>query len=68
MRSLRSAAWWTRSASAAFDVKGFDPLGEAYLADPYPFLNDARRHAPAFFSELLDHWVVESNPVRLRNS
>ncbi len=44
--------------TTAFDVQGFDPLGEAYLADPYPFLNDARRHAPAFFSERLDHWVV----------
>lgn len=43
---------------AGFDVEGFDPLGEEYLADPYPFLNDARRHASAFFSERLDHWVV----------
>jgi hypothetical protein len=29
----------------------FDPLGDAYLADPYPFLSEARRAAPVFYSE-----------------
>lgn len=36
----------------------FDPLGEAYLADPYPFLAEAREAAPAFYCPDLDHWVV----------
>jgi len=36
----------------------FDPLSDAYLADPYPFLADAREAAPVFYSERLDHWVV----------
>ena len=35
---------------------GFDPLSPEYLADPYPFL--AAAAAPAFYCELIDHWVV----------
>jgi cytochrome P450 len=36
----------------------FDPLSGDYLDDPYPFLAEARTHAPAFHSEAVDHWVV----------
>jgi cytochrome P450 len=36
----------------------FDPLAAEYLRDPYPFLAEARAHAPAFHSERIDHWVV----------
>lgn len=42
----------------SFDPTAFDPLGADYLADPYPHLNAARRFAPAFYSERLDHWIV----------
>ena len=36
----------------------FDPLSEAYLADPYPFLTAAREAAPAFYCEAIGHWIV----------
>ena len=36
----------------------FDPLSEAYLADPYPYLTEAREAAPAFYSASIQHWVV----------
>ena len=36
----------------------FDPLSQEYLADPYPFMSEARNLAPVFYSEKLDHWVV----------
>ena len=36
----------------------FDPLSEAYLADPYPFLTEAREAAPAFYCEAIGHWIV----------
>jgi len=36
----------------------FDPLSEAYLADPYPFLTAAREATPAFYWATLDHWIV----------
>lgn len=36
----------------------FDPLSEAYLADPYPFLAAAREAAPAIFCNAIDHWIV----------
>jgi cytochrome P450 len=36
----------------------FDPLDEAYLADPYPVLRQAHEAAPAFFARSIDHWVV----------
>jgi cytochrome P450 len=37
---------------------GFNPLGDDYLADPYPFMSEARNAAPVFYSQNLDHWVV----------
>lgn len=36
----------------------FDPFSAAYVADPYPFLAEARRAAPAIYSPTLDHWVI----------
>ncbi|HJQ64912.1 MAG TPA: hypothetical protein VJ816_00975, partial [Gemmatimonadales bacterium] len=36
----------------------FNPLSEEYLADPYPFLAQARETAPVFYCEALDHWAV----------
>jgi cytochrome P450 len=36
----------------------FDPFNDDYLADPYPLISEARRAAPVFYSERLDHWVV----------
>src|SRR5882724_2491020 len=36
----------------------FDPLSDAYLADPYPFLTEAREAAPAFYCDAIDHWIV----------
>ncbi|MBV8848461.1 MAG: cytochrome P450 [Methylobacteriaceae bacterium] len=36
----------------------FDPLDAAYLEDPYPYLTEARRAAPVFFADSIDHWVV----------
>jgi len=36
----------------------FDPLSDDYLADPYPYLAEAREAAPAFYCEALDHWIV----------
>lgn len=36
----------------------FDPLSEAFLADPYPFMNEARKAAPAFYCDAIDHWIV----------
>jgi cytochrome P450 len=47
----------TRTKETDVDIE-FDPFSAAYVADPYPFLADARRAAPAFFSPELDHWVV----------
>src|SRR5215470_4679460 len=38
--------------------RDFDPLDDAYLADPYPFLARAREAAPVFYAETIDHWVV----------
>ena len=35
----------------------FDPLSEAYLADPYPFLTEAREAAPAFYCDAIDHCI-----------
>jgi hypothetical protein len=43
----------------------FDPLSDDYLADPYPFVSEARQAAPVFYSEKLDHWVVTRyQPIR----
>jgi hypothetical protein len=36
----------------------FDPLSDAYLADPYPFLIQAREAAPAFYCDAIGHWIV----------
>src|SRR5215510_4869970 len=36
----------------------FDPLSEIYLADPYPFLVEAREAAPVFYCDAIDHWIV----------
>jgi len=36
----------------------FDPLSEKFLADPYPFMKEAREAAPAFYCEAIDHWIV----------
>jgi cytochrome P450 len=36
----------------------FDPFSEPYLADPFPFLAEARESAPAFYSPKLDYWIV----------
>ena len=36
----------------------FDPLSEIYLADPYPFLAEAREAAPVFYCDAIDHWIV----------
>ena len=44
--------------SDRFDPTAFDPLGADYLADPYPSMNAARRFAPAFHNEQLDHGIV----------
>lgn len=45
-------------ASDAFDPAVFDPLSEAYLADPYPILKCARETQPAFYAPSIQHWVV----------
>jgi len=44
--------------SARSLARDFDPLDDAYLADPYPFLARAREAAPVFYAETIDHWVV----------
>jgi hypothetical protein len=36
----------------------FDPLADDYLADPYPFMSEARNASPVFYAEKIDHWVV----------
>jgi cytochrome P450 len=36
----------------------FEPLGDAYLNDPYPVLADLRSQSPVFYSEELRAWVV----------
>ena len=38
----------------------FDPFSPEYLADPYPTLRDLRETTRAFYSRILDHWVVTS--------
>ena len=37
------------SAQAVPTITGFEPLSEAFLRDPYPFFERARREAPVFF-------------------
>jgi hypothetical protein len=36
----------------------FDPFHDPYLADPYPFLAEARAATPVFYSPDLGYWVV----------
>jgi cytochrome P450 len=38
--------------------RGYDPLADEELRDPYPTLARARREAPVFYSEPLGRWVV----------
>lgn len=39
-------------------LEGFDPLSPAFVADPYPELERARREAPVFFYPKLNFWVI----------
>ena len=39
-------------------MRGFDPFGAEFVADPYPLLAEAREAAAAFYAPALDHWVV----------
>lgn len=36
----------------------FKPFDSPYLDDPYPFLAQARKSEPVFYSPEIDHWVV----------
>jgi cytochrome P450 len=36
----------------------FDPFAPDFLADPYPYFSDYRRHTPVFYSAALDYWVL----------
>lgn len=36
----------------------FNPFTDPYLANPYPFLAQARAEEPVFYSPELDYWVV----------
>ena len=45
----------------------FDPFGAEFLADPFTAFADYRRHAPAFYSEALNYWVL-SRYVDVRNA
>ncbi|MFD5559790.1 cytochrome P450 [Kitasatospora griseola] len=36
----------------------FDPLGDAYVADPYPILSGVREEAAAFYAPAIDMWVI----------
>jgi cytochrome P450 len=38
--------------------QSFDPLDEAYLADPYPAMSAVRTEAPAFYIPEFDMWAV----------
>lgn len=37
---------------------GFDPLGDEYIADPYPIHSAVREEAPAFYAAAIDMWVI----------
>jgi cytochrome P450 len=39
-------------------LDGFDPLSDAFLADPYPILARARRELPVFYYPPMDFWVL----------
>jgi cytochrome P450 len=54
----------TRMSAEAIKIGSqFDPLGDDYLADPYPFMAEARDAAPVFYSQKLDHWIVTRYPL-----
>uniref|UniRef100_UPI003F495E76 cytochrome P450 n=1 Tax=Streptomyces chartreusis TaxID=1969 RepID=UPI003F495E76 len=36
----------------------FNPLGDAYVADPYPILSGVRNEGPAFYAPAIDMWVI----------
>jgi cytochrome P450 len=36
----------------------FDPFNDPILTDPFPFMAEARKACPAFFSPMLNYWVV----------
>src|SRR5581483_5938716 len=36
----------------------FNPLSDAYMANPYTFLAQARQSEPIFFSPMLNAWVL----------
>ena len=40
----------------------FDPFGEDFLADPYPFFARYRDESPVFYSPSLDYWVLTRYP------
>jgi cytochrome P450 len=44
--------------SAAATRPDFDPFSPSFLADPYPFFAEYRRHTPVFYSPILDYWVL----------
>jgi cytochrome P450 len=39
-------------------LEGFDPYAEAFLQDPYPLLERARRECPVFYYPPMDFWVL----------
>lgn len=45
-------------ASACPVHQTFDPLDDAYLADPYPFQTAVRDETPAFYAPSIDMWVI----------
>lgn len=36
----------------------FNPLGDAYVDDPYPILSAVREEGPAFYAPAIDMWVI----------
>jgi cytochrome P450 len=39
-------------------LEGFDPYSAAFLRDPYPTLERARRECPVFYYAPMDYWVL----------
>jgi cytochrome P450 len=39
-------------------LEGFDPYSDAFLRDPYPLLERARRECPVFYYAPMDFWVL----------
>jgi len=47
------------TGSTRVDIQqAYKPFHDAFIANPYPFYEVARRSAPVFYSEEIDHWVV----------